>query len=64
MTFIQIIKTICLLAGAVILGNMFLSEIKKARIEHKAWYAPYLTLPGLLIVIAILLPLLIRLLHL
>ncbi|NOY70410.1 MAG: hypothetical protein GXP53_13155 [Deltaproteobacteria bacterium] len=63
MTLIQILKIICLFAAAVILGNMFLDEVKNARIEHKPWYAPYLTIPGLLIIIAILLPLLIRLLE-
>lgn len=61
MTFLQLIKVVCILAAAVILGNLFLAEVKRARIEHKPWYAPYLTVPGLLIIIAILLPIIIRL---
>ena len=61
MTIFHIIKIVCLLAAAVILGNLFLSEVKKARMEHKPWYAPYLTVPGLLVIIAIFLPLIIGL---
>lgn len=59
MVFLQLIKILCIFIGAVLLGNMFLEEVKKAKMAHKPWYAPYLTLPGILIIIAILLPVLI-----
>lgn len=44
------------LIAASFLGNLFLSELKKARALKKPWYAPYLTLPGLLIIIALFIP--------
>ena len=39
------------LLAASLLGNWFLSELKKARVLQKTWFALYLTLPGLLIII-------------
>lgn len=44
------------LLAASLLGNWFLSELKKARVLQKPWYAPYLTLPGLLMIIALFIP--------
>ena len=45
-----------ILLAASFLGNWFLSELKKARVLKKPWYAPYLTPPGLLIIIALIIP--------
>ncbi|MFZ0131711.1 MAG: hypothetical protein WAK95_04155 [Desulfobacterales bacterium] len=47
------------LLAAVILGNLFLTEVKKARRSRAAWYAPYLTLPGLMVLAALSIPVLI-----
>jgi hypothetical protein len=44
------------LLAASFLGNWFLSELKKARVLQKPWYVPYLTPPGLLIIIALFVP--------
>ena len=49
-------KYAAVLIAASILGNWFLSELKKARSAGSPWYRPYLSLPGILIIIAILLP--------
>ena len=40
----------------MILGSNFLKEIKKAQAQKLAWYAPYLTWSGILILVAISLP--------
>jgi hypothetical protein len=57
-TLIEIIKAVSVLAGAAILGNWFLSELRKARRRKLPWYTPYLTPPGLLILAACTLPIL------
>ena len=53
---ISLLKMAAVLLAASFLGNWFLSELKKARILEKPWYAPYLSLPGLLIIIALFIP--------
>ena len=50
-----IIQAACILIAASILGNWFLAELKKTRAGGKPWYAVYLTTPGFLVVIIILL---------
>jgi hypothetical protein len=47
------------LLAAVILGNLLLTEVKKARSTRAPWYAPYLTLPGLMVLAALCSPILI-----
>jgi hypothetical protein len=51
-----ILKAIPILLAAFFLGNWFLSEVRKAKIARKPWYAPYLTLPGILILIVFMIP--------
>ena len=59
--FLPIIQFACILAAAAILGNWFLKEIRKAKIMGKPWYAPYLSTPGIIILLLIvLLPLIAR----
>lgn len=57
MTVLGIIKVIALLSAAGILGNWFLSEVKKSNRRKDPWYTPYLSVPGLLILGALALPL-------
>jgi len=57
LTLMAVIKPIAVLAAAIILGNWFLAEMKRARLAGAPWYKAYLTLPGVLIVIALSLPL-------
>jgi hypothetical protein len=58
---LTILKAIPILVAALFLGNWFLSEVKKARAARKPWWAPYLTTPGILIVIVLMIPILLRL---
>jgi hypothetical protein len=53
---ISLLKMAAVLLAASFLGNWFLSELKKARALQKPWYTPYLTPPGLLILVAISIP--------
>ncbi|MDJ0783350.1 MAG: hypothetical protein QNJ22_15340 [Desulfosarcinaceae bacterium] len=53
-----IVKLITPLIAAVIVGNWFLSEAKRAKIAGKPWYTPYLSIPGFLILVVLMIPLL------
>jgi len=55
-TLTTIARIIAPLVAAIFLGNWFLSEIKKARFKGAPWYQPYISIPGLLIILAILVP--------
>ncbi|MDL2270138.1 hypothetical protein LJC41_09280 [Desulfosarcina sp. OttesenSCG-928-G17] len=55
-----ILKAISILAAAFLLGNWYLSEARKAKAAGKPWYASYFTLPGILIILALMIPLYIR----
>jgi hypothetical protein len=59
-SFLEIIKYVPVLAAAFLLGNWFMAEVKKAKIQQKPWYAPYLSIPGILILLAISLPVFIK----
>lgn len=59
-SIISIIKLIAVLAAAVFVGNWFLSELRKARATGGPWYQPYLSIPGLIIVAAVFLPILLK----
>ena len=50
---IDILKLVSVLVAAVMVGNWFMSELKNCRRENKPWYAVYLTIPGILIIVAI-----------
>lgn len=51
---IKNLKYLSVLIAAVILGNWYLAEYKKARIAGLPWYRAYFSLPGILIVLIIL----------
>jgi hypothetical protein len=51
------LKLITPLIAAVIVGNWFLGEAKRAKLAGKPWYTPYLSIPGLLVLIALMIPL-------
>lgn len=59
-TILSIIKLIAVLAAAIFVGNWFLSELRKARATGAPWYQPYLSIPGLIILAAVLLPVILR----
>lgn len=56
---ISIVKLVSILVAAILVGSMFLKESKKAQAEHKAWYAPYASLPGALVLLCLLLPIIV-----
>jgi uncharacterized protein HemY len=51
---IKNLQYLSVLIAAIILGNWYLSEYKKARIAGLPWYRAYFSLPGILIVALIL----------
>jgi len=55
-TLTTIVRIIAPLVAAIFLGNWFMSEVKKARFQGAPWYQPYISIPGLLIILAILIP--------
>jgi len=57
-----ILKYVAVLAAAAIIGQSFLGELKKARALALPWYRPYLSLPGIIIILAVLSPLFLKLL--
>jgi hypothetical protein len=61
-TLLSFLKVIPILIAAMILGNWFLSEVRKNRKARAPWYAPYLSIPGILIIIMILIPIFMRVL--
>jgi len=54
---IKLVKYIAVLVAAMIIGNWFLAEVKKAKFNRQPWYKPYFSVPGLIILAALSLPL-------
>jgi len=59
--FSSLVRYAAVLVAAMIIGSWFLVEVKKAKFAKQAWYKPYLSIPGLIILAALCLPLLILL---
>jgi hypothetical protein len=59
----NLIKYAAVLVAAIIIGNWFLTEARKAKMNKEPWYKPYLSLPGLIILAALSLPLIILLIE-
>lgn len=53
-----IIKYIPVLIAAMLLGNWFMAEVKKSKTRGEKWYKPYFSLPGILILLALFIPIL------
>ncbi|MEE4357183.1 MAG: hypothetical protein V2I97_12010 [Desulfococcaceae bacterium] len=53
---LNVLKMIAALAAASMLGNWFLSEVRQARARQEPWYRPYMSIPGILILIFLSLP--------
>jgi len=57
----EFLPLICVLAAAAILGNWFLTEVRKSKILGRPWYAAYWSIPGIVIILlVVLLPLIVR----
>jgi len=61
---VKLIQAIAILTAAIMIGTWFLSEVKKARRQGAPWYAPYLSIPGLLIILfVVILPLMLKIMQ-
>jgi hypothetical protein len=56
LSIIKLIKYIAVLAAALVIGSWFLAEAKKAKLNNLPWYRPYFSIPGLIILAALTLP--------
>ena len=56
-SWLTLVKFGGVLVAAIIVGNWFLAEVKKAGRQRLPWYKPYLSVPGLIILAALCLPL-------
>ena len=54
----SIVRLAAVLIAAILDGNWFLAEVRKSRIREEPWYKPYISVPGLIILAALCLPLL------
>jgi len=57
----QFLAFISIMVAAGLVGNWFLDEIKQAKAHGLPWYKPYLSTPGIIIMIAMTFPIVIRL---
>ena len=55
----NLLKMVAVLVAAILVGNWFLAAVKEARLKDKPWYQPYLSAPGILILLALLVPIII-----
>ncbi len=59
-----VLRMVSVLIAAIILGIWFKAELKAAQVQGAPWYKPYLSPPGIMIILAILLlPILARVLQ-
>ena len=56
-SWLTLVKYGGVLIAAIIVGNWFLAEVKIANRKQQPWYKPYLSVPGLIILAALSLPL-------
>jgi hypothetical protein len=54
LNLITLAKYMAVLVAAMIIGNWFLTEVKKAKFNKQPWYKPYISVPGLIILMAVL----------
>ena len=50
---VTLLRLAAILLAAALVGNWFLAEFKKDRAIGKPWYYVYLTIPGLLVIAAV-----------
>ena len=59
-TVIQIARMAALMIAAIFLGRWFLQEVRRVRAQGRPMYEAYLSIPGILIILVVLSPILIR----
>jgi hypothetical protein len=50
---VEIVRMGAALGAGALLGHWFLKEVRRARAAGKPWYTPYKTLPGFLVLLAV-----------
>ena len=55
-TIVIIIKLFAILVAAISLGTWFLKEVAKSRAEGTSWMTPYKSIPGILILVSVFVP--------
>ncbi len=63
LNLLNLIKYVAVLVAAMIVGNWFLNEVRKAKANEQPWYKPYVSLPGLIILAALSLPIILLLIN-
>ena len=43
LNLLKLVKYVAVLAAAMIIGNWFLIEVKKAKFSKQPWYKPYVS---------------------
>ena len=51
-----VLKYLAVIIAAIIVGSSFLNKNRQAKRQGAPWYQPYLSVPGLLILVVLLLP--------
>jgi len=49
-----LIKIIPVMIAAILLGKWFQAELKQTALQKKSWYSAYISIPGLIILLIIL----------
>lgn len=49
-----VLKAIAAMVAASIIGNWFLTELERSKVNGDAWYKPYLSPPGIIIILFVL----------
>ena len=52
----KLLKYAAVLVAAIVIGSWFMAETRKAKIKQQPWYKPYFSIPGLIILAALSLP--------
>ena len=53
---LSVLKMVATLVAAIMVGNWFVTEVKTARAKKLPWYRPYLSLPGAIIILFLVMP--------
>jgi hypothetical protein len=52
----RFLEAVCVLVAAIMVGSWFMSEVRKSQAGKAPWYAPYMSLPGILIMLVLAVP--------
>ena len=52
---VLLVKMIACLAGGIALGNWFLTRVRQGKRRGEPWHKAYLSLPGLIVIMALIL---------